>query len=188
MKTKLNLGCGKDIKGGYINLDTASGEGIDVVHDLNKYPWPLEDNTFDEIKADMILEHLDEKVKPMQEMIRICKDGALIKITVPWYASKGALCHIDHRQHFSEGTFSPFYPKNIQSKHHWKEGGGGIVIGSKSDIKFEKREKNVIVPVRIQKETFGRFRKYMPFKKYLAMFLWNIYDHLYFKFKVIKRE
>lgn len=178
MKTKLNLGYGKDIKEGYLNVDIEKSEGVDIVMDLNKYPWNFKDNTFDEIIVDMILEHLDSKIKPMEELIRIAKQGAIIKISVPWYASKGALCHIDHKQFFSEGTFSMFYPDDYKSASHWKEFGGGLTTN--------KEKKAFIIPLSIKKETFGRFRKYMPFKKYLAMFLWNIYDHLYFKFKIIK--
>ncbi|MDP2908668.1 MAG: methyltransferase domain-containing protein [Nanoarchaeota archaeon] len=178
-KTKLNLGCGNDIKGGYLNVDIGEGKGVDIVWDLNKYPYPFEDNTFEEIVADMVLEHLNDKIKPMEEMIRICKNGAIIKITVPYYASKGALTHIDHKQFFSEGTFNLFYPKDYLPKDHWKKEGGGCTYN-------RVREKNVIIPLSVKKETFGRFRKYLPFKKYLAMFLINIYDHLYYEFKVLK--
>lgn len=178
-KTKLNLGCGNDIKEGYLNVDIEAGKGIDLVWNLDKYPYPFEDNTFDEVLAEMVLEHLDDRIKPMQELIRICKNGAIIKIAVPYYASKGALTHIDHKQFFSEGTFNFFYPENYLPKHHWKEGGGGCPYN-------RDRNKNVIIPLSVKKETFGRFRKYLPFKKYLNMFLWNIYDHIYYKFRVLK--
>ena len=47
--TKLNFGCGADIKKGYINLDKSKIKGVNVVHDLNKYPWPFPGNHFDEI-------------------------------------------------------------------------------------------------------------------------------------------
>lgn len=44
---KLNLGCGTDIRKGWINLDIAKLDGIDVIHDVNNVPLPFEDNTFD---------------------------------------------------------------------------------------------------------------------------------------------
>jgi len=31
---KLNLGCGTDIREGYINLDKKSIDGVDIVHDI----------------------------------------------------------------------------------------------------------------------------------------------------------
>ena len=38
---KLNLGCGNDIRQGYINLDVAELDGVDVVWDVNKLPLPF---------------------------------------------------------------------------------------------------------------------------------------------------
>jgi predicted SAM-dependent methyltransferase len=48
---KLNIGAGNDIRNGWINHDIAELEGIDIVHDLNKFPWPFEDEQFSEIVA-----------------------------------------------------------------------------------------------------------------------------------------
>jgi len=47
---KLNIGCGKDLKEGYVNLDVVNYGG-NQIHDLNKFPYPFEENTFDEIYA-----------------------------------------------------------------------------------------------------------------------------------------
>ena len=44
MMKKLNLGCGTDIKKGYINLDVAKLDGVDVVHDINRLPLPFKEN------------------------------------------------------------------------------------------------------------------------------------------------
>lgn len=48
-KMKLNLGCGKDIKDGYINLDVRYIKGVDVVCNLNSFPYPFQNDVFDEI-------------------------------------------------------------------------------------------------------------------------------------------
>lgn len=39
---KLNLGCGNDIREGWVNLDINKKEGVNVVHDLNEVPLPFE--------------------------------------------------------------------------------------------------------------------------------------------------
>ena len=76
---KLNLGCGENIKDGYINLEFRQIDNIDVVHDLNNYPWPFENNSFNEIIAYNVIEHLDNFILAMEEIHRISKDNALIK-------------------------------------------------------------------------------------------------------------
>ena len=53
---KLNIGAGKEILEGYIQHDIADLPGIDIVHDLNIYPWPWKSNSIDEI---LILDVLD---------------------------------------------------------------------------------------------------------------------------------
>ena len=37
---KLNLGAGNDIRSDFVNHDVADLLAIDIVHDLNSYPWP----------------------------------------------------------------------------------------------------------------------------------------------------
>ncbi|MFH1903658.1 MAG: methyltransferase domain-containing protein, partial [Candidatus Omnitrophota bacterium] len=77
---KINLGCGKKIRKGYLNLDFVKAEGVDVVHDLNQYPWPFQDDTFDEIYASHLLEHILDFRKAMEETRRICKNKAKVTI------------------------------------------------------------------------------------------------------------
>ena len=57
-KNKLNVGCGKDIRPDFVNLDVAPLPGVDVVHDLTRKPWPFEDKRFDHIELINVLEHL----------------------------------------------------------------------------------------------------------------------------------
>lgn len=83
---KLNLGCFNDIKEGYVNLDQEKfNDKIDVVHDLTKFPYPFEDNTFQEINAIFILEHLDvDRIKFYDELHRISRHYGRIIIKVPF--------------------------------------------------------------------------------------------------------
>jgi predicted SAM-dependent methyltransferase len=82
---KLNLGCGNDIKNGYINLDLIKSKGIDVVHNLNIYPYPFKENSFDEIYSSHIIEHLDNPSKFIEELWRISKNKGKIIIKTPTF-------------------------------------------------------------------------------------------------------
>jgi predicted SAM-dependent methyltransferase len=76
---KLNLGCGNDIKKDFINLDIVDYGG-NQVHDLNSFPYPFEENVFDEIYASHVLEHLESFHKTVSELYRICKPDAIIVV------------------------------------------------------------------------------------------------------------
>jgi hypothetical protein len=81
---KLNLGCGRDIRKGYINLDIGKLPGVDIVHDLSKFPYPFKDNEFGEILSFGTIELINSDfIQIMEELWRICKDGAIIRIRCP---------------------------------------------------------------------------------------------------------
>ena len=84
---KLNLGCGKDYRDGWVNVDFYDDSTCDIKHDLEVFPWPWEDDSVSEILIKHTLEHLgaDWKVyiKILQEMYRICEDDAEIMVAVP---------------------------------------------------------------------------------------------------------
>jgi SAM-dependent methyltransferase len=105
---KLNLGCGNDIKKDYVNLDFIKQPGVDVVHDLNKFPWPFKDNTFDEIYASHVLEHVEDLTKTMEEIIRISKPESKIKIRVPHFSCGVSYRDPTHKRLFSYFTFDYF--------------------------------------------------------------------------------
>ena len=105
---KLNLGCDFDYKKGYVNLDRHQDKNVhpDVVWDLNNYPYPFEDNTFDEIFASHILEHLDDPLKTMNELWRISKSDAIINIKVPYWTSYNTWVDLTHKRAFTYNSFS----------------------------------------------------------------------------------
>lgn len=112
IKSKLNLGCGKDIRRDCLNLDSFKLPGVDIVHNLEKYPWPLKDNSFEEIYCDNVLEHLSSIIKPMEELHRISKDKAKIIIKVPIFPGVGAAADPTHKVFFTYLTFNYFTPED----------------------------------------------------------------------------
>jgi SAM-dependent methyltransferase len=112
---KLNLGCGTDIREGWVNLDIAALPGVDVVHDINVLPLPFEDGVFDEILCNDILEHVD-LVPVLKECHRILAPGGLMKIEVPHFTSNNN--HVDptHRNRFSVKTFRFFARDTLEGR------------------------------------------------------------------------
>ena len=104
---KLNLGCGRDIRKGWINLDQFEGKGIDVVHNLNLIPLPFEDNKFDLVLCQDILEHI-EFIPLINDIYRILKLKGLLVIRVPHFTSKLNYDDPTHINRFSLKTFDYF--------------------------------------------------------------------------------
>lgn len=103
MKTKLNLGCGKLYKEGFENIDIDKSVKAEKHCNLdNGIPYP--DNTFDYILAFHILEHLWDKEKILKEVARVAKDGCVVKIFVPNYASRDAWEFPQHKSYWTRRT------------------------------------------------------------------------------------
>lgn len=109
---KLNIGCGSEILDGFVNLDSVKLKGVDVVWDLNRQPYPFKDNTFEHIYCSNILEHLDSKVKPLEEIWRISKPKSKVEILVPLYPSYTCFHDPTHKQLFTLLTFEYFTPNH----------------------------------------------------------------------------
>jgi SAM-dependent methyltransferase len=116
MRICLNLGCGRDIKKSdkerkWINLDKSKIKGVDVVHDLDKVPWPFKSDYFDEVYARDIIEHSKDLFKTMKEIHRISKKNAIIKIIVPyWHSSSAFYAH--HNYFFNVDSLKFFTEPN----------------------------------------------------------------------------
>lgn len=105
---RLNIGCGTSAIPGHINLDSIKLPGVDVVHDLNKYPWPFKKDEIDEVYASHVLEHLDDIVRCMAEINRVCKKNAKVVIRVPHFSCGVSYRDPTHKRLFSYFTFDYF--------------------------------------------------------------------------------
>ena len=104
---KINLGCGSDIKRGFINVDMVKAPGVDIVCDLNKYHYPFESNSADMILMQHSLEHLFEPYKAIVECHRILKPNGILEIEVPY----GFNYSLYHYHFFNEESLVTIYTK-----------------------------------------------------------------------------
>ena len=84
LAVKLHLGCGPVMLDGYINVDGSQATPEVCVQDITK-PFPILDNTVDEILTVHVIEHISRQhIPPMfKEFYRICKTGGFIAIEWP---------------------------------------------------------------------------------------------------------
>lgn len=89
---KLDLGCGKHKKEGFIGIDCIKFDNVDMVIKLGNEPLPFEDGSVDEIFASHFIEHLTavERCQLLNEAYRVMKVGAKMIMIVPHWASSRA--------------------------------------------------------------------------------------------------
>lgn len=103
-KNRLNLGCGVDVKKGYINCDIIKYPGVERIVDITKkLPW--KDNEVDEIFCSHVLEHLVKSpLDILLEFLRILKPEGFIEIRVPFCHHPSAFS-MDHIRYFTIWSF-----------------------------------------------------------------------------------
>ena len=106
-KRVLNVGCGKCTyhTKNVVNLDTCPGNGVNVVWDLSKTPLPFDDNSFDLIIANHVLEHVPGWFECLQDLARIVKVGGTIEVWIPPLSSDTAFTYRDHINIIGDASF-----------------------------------------------------------------------------------
>ena len=89
---KLDIGCGKNKIPGWTGIDAIVFDGVDIVHDVRKTPWPFKDESVDEIHCSHFLEHLTgtERISFFNELYRIMKPKATGRIITPAWSNERA--------------------------------------------------------------------------------------------------
>jgi SAM-dependent methyltransferase len=109
----LEIGCGLDpcpaAEGEeVVHLDNVPLPHVEKVWDLDRYPYPFDDDSFDRIVAKDVLEHVTDVKRTTEELWRIAKPGAKLAVRVPYWSSFRAHRDPTHRAFFDERTFDYF--------------------------------------------------------------------------------
>jgi hypothetical protein len=168
MPKKLDVGCCFRKPKGYWGIDKVKVDDVDQLVDLSKFPWPLPDSYFEEVRAWHILQFLPETVKTMEEIWRVAKPGAKVIVGVPYYMSALAFGDPSHIRYFTEETFKYFTDDSWYISNH-----SAFTVAKFKIVKQHLR-------------TSGRMRRFLPFKGFLRYFMWNLIDELVVEMEVEK--
>jgi SAM-dependent methyltransferase len=111
----IDLGCGQKKREGYIGVDALALPGVDIVHDLDVFPYPFEEGSAANVWMDNILEHVKDPLKVMEEGHRISADGATVVVSVPYFRSCYATIDPTHRNFFGVWWFCYFDPSILST-------------------------------------------------------------------------
>ena len=84
---KLNLGCGLHHMDDWYNVDRGDFPGVDLIFDLETFPWPWNTSSIERVLLKHVLEHLGQTTETylaiLGELWRVCENRAQIEIQVP---------------------------------------------------------------------------------------------------------
>ena len=106
---KLDIGCGKYKRDGFVGLDIEPLEGVDYLLDLSSSFLPFKDNSVNEVYSNHFLEHLDIDAitRLLEEIHRVCKRGAKVEIRVPHFSGFTNFYEY-HKTSFRHNSFREF--------------------------------------------------------------------------------
>lgn len=122
---KLHLGCGRDYKEGYENIDISDVVKTDYQFDLERCEHGKKmhyaDNSVDEIFCAHTLEHIRNLLPLMEELYRIAKDRCKFFIRVPYAGHNSAFDDPTHCRFFVPESFIYFaQPTFHRTDYHYR--------------------------------------------------------------------
>lgn len=135
---KLQLGSGYKRFDGFLNIDYDKNTNPDYCINLDdeNLKLPFDDNSVEEIIAHHVLEHIGNGYfKLLQEIYRVCKNGALIDIRVPYHFHETFLADPSHKRPILVEGFRLFSKK--VNRHEIETNGTSSCLGLFYDVDFE---------------------------------------------------
>jgi SAM-dependent methyltransferase len=104
----LDVGCGIHKQPGAIGLDRNPASRADVLADLDRFPYPFADGSFDRLTAIHVIEHVDDVIRTMEEFHRLVRKGGTVRIETPHYSDFSSFCDPTHKHHLNSFSFRYF--------------------------------------------------------------------------------
>jgi len=109
---KLDVGCSDHKQQGWVGLDIRKCKGVYIVHDVQKFPWPIPDNSCSTILMSQLIEHIrpEYRYAVIDECWLIINPGGQLLIAAPYAGSVGANQDLSHYTCPNEASFTYFDP------------------------------------------------------------------------------
>ncbi len=123
---RLDVGCGENKQQGFVGMDVRELPGVDIVHDLEQFPYPLPDDCCLMIVGSHICEHIKpwHTIGFFNELWRIMRADGQLALSMPYAGSMGFWQDPTHASGYVEATFQYFDPKyplyQIYKPKPWK--------------------------------------------------------------------
>ena len=105
---KLNIGCGRRILDGWVNIDRTPVTPEVFQGDLCHGLFDIPDEAASEVLLDNVIEHLEDIPKAMKEIERVTQSGAKIIIKTPHFSSLDSWRDPTHRWHLALDSLNYF--------------------------------------------------------------------------------
>lgn len=108
----LDVGCGINKFPGAVGLDRNPASRPDVLADLDSIPYPFRGDSFDEVRAVHVIEHVADVIRMIEEMHRLTRPGGRLHIVTPHYTDFSSFCDPTHRWHLNSYSLRYFGQDN----------------------------------------------------------------------------
>lgn len=113
---RLNLGCGRDIREGWVNIDAVPLPGVDHVVDFDTKPvLPFTDDAVGHSEGSHLIEHLREPLPFMEELWRVTRPGGTAVFRCPYGSTDDADEDPTHVRRMFCGSWGYF-----GQPHYWR--------------------------------------------------------------------
>jgi len=112
---RLDIACGASKQGpDWVGIDIQPLKGVDVVHNLEEYPWPLPNECVSVAVASHYIEHINPAnfgvINFFNEVWRVLKYDGELGIITPYAGSYGFWQDPTHLKGYNEASFYYFDP------------------------------------------------------------------------------
>src|SRR4030095_15154613 len=106
----VDVACGQKKLAGAIGIDSNPRSHADVIHDLGVFPYPFNNDEFEEVLCRHVIEHVPDVLAFVNELHRITRPGGRLKIVTPHYSNPDWATDPTHRNHFNSYSLNCFVP------------------------------------------------------------------------------